>query len=109
MQEREDGLCPFCGTQVDHWPVCKGCNAERIYADKSNPYLRYDFIYFAILVPILVYFRTPILRFLDQLLWGYGALPFYGFLMFCLLGIGLNFHSLLNIKDFDGFGWKKKR
>ena len=110
MQERDDGLCPFCGTQVDHWPVCKGCNAEKIYADRSNEgYLGYDFIYFLILVPILIYFHTPILDFLDKILWEYSAIPYYGFLAFCVLGLCMNFYDLRNRKGFQGYGWKKRR
>ena len=33
MAEREDGKCPFCGTEVKDFSVCTGCNSDKIYCE----------------------------------------------------------------------------
>ena len=102
MKAREDGRCPFCGTEVGEFPVCKECNAEKIWSDQNTSYLFHDSIYFLILVPILLYFRQNLISF-------FGEIPYYGFLAFCLIGLSFKIYDWFNIRNFTGFGWKKRR
>ena len=108
MQARDDGLCPFCGTNVEGFPVCRGCNAEKFYAEKNTDHLVYDTIYFLILIPVLWYFRQPIISFLDDYLADYGEVPVYGMLGFCVLGLAFKLYDWKNQMPFTGYAWKKR-
>ena len=109
MEARLDGLCPFCGSDVGEFPVCKNCNAEKIWSEKNTTHLFYDTIYFLILIPILLYFRKNIISFLDTYLVDFGEIPYYIILIFCLMGVSFKIYDLFNIRNFSGFGWKKRR
>lgn len=65
MQVRPDGLCPFCGTDVGEFPVCRGCGAEKFHSDHETRFRLWDFVYLLTLVGSLVYFRDAIHHYVE--------------------------------------------
>ena len=122
MQDKEDGRCPFCGTEVENFPVCKGCRAEKIWSDGPKSNVLYDTIYFSILVPVLLYFRKTIFYYFEFVVDMFEDLPdyavvgldygffalYYGFVAFCLYGLCACIYDWCHFKNFFGLGWKKR-
>ena len=111
LAERSGDRCPFCGTETDGFPVCKGCDAEKIWSNSlKNRHLLFDTIYFLILIPLLLYFKSFLIGICELFLGQYGKVPYYLFLAFCCLGLAfLIYDWAFNNKSFYGFGWKKRR
>jgi hypothetical protein len=110
IKARDDGRCPFCGTNVEMFSVCKGCGAERMVSLEPNDTVteQYDLIYFIVGTTLLLYFRTNIIWFLDGLFFGFGEIPYFLFLfifVFCLI---LQLNEFRHIKNFSGLGWKRR-
>ena len=108
MQARDDGLCSFCGTDVGVFPVCRGCNAEKIYSEPNTKNIRYETFYFSILNSILLYYRINIIAFLDLFLADFGEIPYYLTLGLALSGGAFIIHDWFNLRTFRGPGWKKR-
>ena len=109
MRERKDDLCPFCGTEVNNFTVCKGCGAERIWSEKTDTgSLLFDTVYHSVFIALLLYFRQTIIYFLDKLLAGYGEIPYYTFLILCVIGYSFVIYSWLDVQHFTGPGWKRR-
>ena len=109
MEARIDGRCPFCGVDVGEFPVCRECNAEKIWSKENTSSLLFDTLYFLIPISISVYFRQIIISFLDSFLADFGEIPYYCFLIYCLIGASFLIYDWFNIRNFTGFGWKKRR
>lgn len=127
MKERLDGLCPFCGTDVGDFPVCRGCRAEKFYSQVESLFRLWDFVFFGGLVSIFLYFRDAVHYYFGtfsqyiggvlepDLGFSIGGLVFIGllgvyyiFLIFLCFGFLSNLYDLWRPVAFTGFGWKKR-
>ena len=103
MKSRDDGLCPFCGTDVEGFPVCKNCNAEKIYSNlNTRNHVLWDSIYYVVWVTLLLIFRVPIVKFT-------GIVIYCIILIIGLVGLAFMVKDWFGTIPFTGFGWKRVR
>lgn len=127
MEARTDGLCPFCGTDVGEFPVCRGCRAEKFYSQTEGRFRLWDFVFFGSLIAIFFYLREsaqyyfgmfsqyvagvlePDLGFsIGGLLLVFLLGIYYIFFTFFCFGFIVNLYDLWRPVFFTGFGWKKR-
>lgn len=127
MQVRPDGLCPFCGTDVGEFPVCRGCRAEKFYSGHETRFRLWDFIFLMTLTGVLGYFRGAIHHYVDvfslaivvdfglpfeafvaSLLFYVVVSIYYVFMVFFAFSFLINLYDLWKPVPFTGFGWKKR-
>jgi hypothetical protein len=116
MKHREDGRCPFCGTEVRDFSICKGCNAEKMYSNNDTsqmPGLRSLLTMATIILQILIllFFQKFILTIVDMKFSTIGVIIYYFYvtiitLSFLVLIIAW-FKYLINRTPFKGDGWKR--